>query len=94
MTGPSRVGEATAPPGPWSITELLNRGFSRQVSLCEITLGHFDHAAKPSKVRSLYSETGFYKQGFTNFTAAQFVAKCHNVNTLQKLNLCRLYLRY
>jgi len=78
----------------WSLVELLHRGFSRQVSLCEIILGHFDRAAKPSKLGTLYSETGFNMQGFNTFTAAQFVAKCHNVNTLQKLNLCRLYLRY
>jgi len=30
-------------------------------------------------------------QGFTNFTAAHFVAKCH-VNSSQKSHLCRLCL--
>ena len=41
----------------------------------------------------LYSEQWLNIQGFTNFTIAHFVTKCHTVKSSQKSHFCRLHLK-
>jgi len=53
-----------------------------------IFLGCSGHVAEPTSLVSLYSKKCFDIQGFSNFTAAHFVAKCRAVKSSQQPHLC------
>jgi len=79
----SKVGDVVKPPGPWPTSGLILRERDQQHVLRQFFLGHLGHVAKPSWLRSLYSEKWFKIQDFANFAAAYFVAECHGMNPSQ-----------
>jgi len=82
-TGPSRVCDEVTPPGPWTTFGSLSRGFSRQDLPHQPFVGHSGYMAELTWLCSLNSEKCFDIQGSANFTAAQFVAKCHTSGVMR-----------
>jgi len=89
---PSQTAVVITPPGPWPTSAgTLSRSCSQQDSPRQSFLDHSGHIAEPSPL--ICSEKWLDIQGFTNFTAVQFVAKHHATDFSQKSHFCRLYLR-
>ena len=63
----------------WSLTTsgLLSCEFSQQDVPHQLFVGHSAHTVELTQMWSLNSEKWFDIQGFVNFTAACFVARCH-----------------
>ena len=81
------------PPGAWTASGPLFVGLASRACFAKFSLGYSGHMAEPTQLASLDSEKWFDIQGFTNFTAAHFVTRCHTVDSSQKFHLCRLQLR-
>ena len=61
---------------------------------CQSFLEHSRNMAEPTLLKSLdLKEKWLEIHGFTNFSATQFVVKCHMVITSEKSQLFRLYLK-
>jgi len=54
--GPSKVGDIVTPPGPWTTTGPLSHVSSQQDFPRYSFLGHSEHMAEPTWLKSFYSE--------------------------------------
>jgi len=84
-TRPSKVGDLIAPTIPWSTSWPLFRGCSQQ---------DLSHDRSIERVSGHSEGEWLDIQGFTNFTEAHIVAKCHIVNSSQLSRHCFMYWRW
>ena len=68
--GPSKVGDVVTPPGPWSTSGSLSRGYGQLDMSRQSFVGHSGNMVEPTSLGYLDSEKWIDIQGFTNFTAA------------------------